>query len=300
MANTQSYHLNTIENKHTFDISAFVCAYDFSSKPTWTAQWEQYDFSQIFLVLQGTGSYTTPTASYPLSPGMMFYRPAGQRSIYEWDTDEVKFGIISFVCPSKAMEVFEKAPILLQESERSTLLDVIKAGVHICEPMRHDQPLIGMRYKENTPDAVLDFIRASLERFFAMLYCRTMGIDLLREQSEKANQYHDSTQLVEDIKRHLAANLSKQITIREICEAFGVGQTALMKKFRAYTGMGIMEYFTDQKIRKAKEKIRTTAQSFTDISESLGFSSVHYFSKVFKQKTGMTPTEFSRYVSKYG
>lgn len=289
---------NPMENKHTFDISAFVCAYDFSSKPQWQPQWEQYDFSQIFLVLEGTGSYTTQSASHPLSPGMMFYRPAGQESIYEWNTEQVKFGIISFVCTSKAMKTFEETPILLHESERTTLLDVIKAGVHICEPLRKDQSFVGMRYKENTPDAVLDFIRASLERFFAMLYCRMMGFDLLREQSEKANRHIDSTQLIEDVKSHFAERLSMQLSVQDICATFGVGQTALMKKFHAQTGMGLMEYFTDLKIRKAKEQIRTSSQSFTEISESLGFSSVNYFSKVFKQKTGMTPTEFSRYVSK--
>ena len=42
------YHKNPIENKHTFDISAFVCAFDFQSKPMWEPVWEQYDFSQIF------------------------------------------------------------------------------------------------------------------------------------------------------------------------------------------------------------------------------------------------------------
>jgi len=192
----KSIYKNPMENKHTFDISAFVCAYDFSSKPQWEPQWEQYDFSQIFLVLEGAGTYTTQESSFPISPGVMFYRPAGKSSIYEWDTEKVRFGIISFVCASPAMSAFEKAPVFLQESERSTLLDVIKTGVHICEPMRSDQAFVGMQYKSGTPDAVLDFIRASLERFFAMLYCRMMGFDLLREQSEKANQYLDSTQLV--------------------------------------------------------------------------------------------------------
>ncbi|MBQ9806309.1 MAG: AraC family transcriptional regulator [Clostridia bacterium] len=300
MANTRSYHLNPIENRHTFDISAFVCAYDFASKPPFVPCWEQYDFSQIFLVLEGSGTYTTQENSFPLSPGMMFYRPAGQRSIYEWDTEKVKFGIISFVCSSPAMSVFEKAPVFLQESERSTLLDVIKAGVHICEPLRNDQPFVGMQYKPGTPDAVLDFIRASLERFFAMLYCRIMGFDLLREQTEKSNSHRDSTHLVENVKQYLAEHLSSQPSVKEICAVFGISQTALMKKFRAQTDKGLMEYFNDLKIREAKRLIRTTPKSFTEIADALGFSSVNYFSKVFKQKTGLTPTEFSRYVSKHG
>ena len=294
------YHKNPIENKHTFDISAFVCAFDFQSKPMWEPVWEQYDFSQIFLVLEGAGSYTTDLATYPVSQGMMFYRPAGGSSIYEWSTDKVRFGIISFICPSEAMKAFEKAPIPLLESELFTLLDVIKTGVNICEPLQDgDRQLLGMCYKPNTPDPVLDFIRASLERFLTMVYCRIVGIDLLREQSEKANIYFDSTQLVEDVKKYLSEHISCQITVRDICTEFGVGQTALMKKFRAGTSMGPMEYFTELKIRRAKERIRTTTRSFTEISEELGFSSVGYFSKVFKQKTGQTPTEYSRFVSKH-
>ena len=299
MANTRNYHLNPIENKHIFDISAFVCAYDFSTKPLFVPCWEQYEFSQIFLVLEGFGSYSTETERFAISPGMMFYRPAGKRSIYEWSTEKVKFGIISFVCPSSAMSAFEKAPIFLQESERSTLLDVIKAGVHICEPLRSNQPLVGMQYKPNTPDAVLDFIRASLERFLLMLYCRILEIDLFREQAEKANHHKDSTRLVEDVKQYLASHLSAQPSVKEICAAFGVSQTALMKKFRAQTDKGLMEYYGDLKIQEAKRLIRSTPKSFTEIAEALGFSSVNYFSKVFKQKTGLTPTEFSRYVSKH-
>lgn len=298
MAASPNYHLNPIENRHTFDISAFVCAYDFPSKPRFEPCWEQYKFSQIFLVLEGTGSYSTEDDTFPLSSGTVFYRPAGHSSIYEWSSEKVRFGIVSFVCSSEAMKVFEGAPIPLRESECTTLLEVIKAGARICEPLQPGQGLTGMQYKPGTPDAVLDFIRASLERFFCMLYCRISGIDLLREQSEKANSHLDSTGLVEEIKHYLAEHLSSPLTVSELCSTFGVGQTALMKKFRAQTDMGPMEYFTELRIKRARELIRTSTQSFTEISEELGFSSVAYFSKVFKQKTGLSPTEFSRYVSK--
>ena len=47
-----------------------------------------------------------------------------------------------------------------------------------------------------------------------------------------------------------------------------------------------------------KKKIQKTSDSFTEIAESLGFSSVNYFSRVFKSKTGVTPTEYSRHASK--
>jgi len=60
----------------------------------------------------------------------------------------------------------------------------------------------------------------------------------------------------------------------------------------------VIEYFTELKIIEAKKKISRSAGSFTEIAEGLGFSSLNYFSKVFRAKTGMTPTEYSRYSSK--
>ena len=61
---------------------------------------------------------------------------------------------------------------------------------------------------------------------------------------------------------------------------------------------GVIEYFNDLKIEQARLAIATTPKTFTEIAEELGFSSVGYFSKLFKAKVGMTPTAYSRYVSK--
>ena len=57
--------------------------------------------------------------------------------------------------------------------------------------------------------------------------------------------------------------------------------------------MGIIEYFTLLKINGAKEMIRTGHLNFTQISEQLGYSSIHYFSRQFKKSTGMTPSEYA-------
>ena len=45
-------------------------------------------------------------------------------------------------------------------------------------------------------------------------------------------------------------------------------------------------------VKKAKEYIRENEKNFTQISDELGFTSIHYFSRLFKKKTGMTLTEY--------
>ena len=292
------YEFNHIQKARTFDVSAFVTAYCFDKKPDPEPYWEKYDFAQIFMILEGKGTYTTENGVYPVEPGMMFYRPPHKRSSYAWDTDRVNFALISFVCNSPAMEGIGEKPFRLYEEESATLLDVIRTAARICEPVKENEFRSGMRVKENVPDVVISFIYSSLERFLAMIYCRLKNIDLLLDESQKVSKYMDESRLVAEVKHYLDEHISEQLTVNDICTFFGVSQTALMKKFRKETNQGLMEYFTERKINEAKRRIQKSSDSFTKIAEELGFSSVNYFSKVFKSKTGMTPTEYSRHVSK--
>ena len=299
MANENTFQLNIEARQKTFDVSFFVTTYYFSYKPRFEARWENYPFSQIFLILDGNGTYTTENGTYPFSKGMMLYRPAGKSSIYHWESKNARLGLISFVCQSKAMETFGEEPLLLYEEEIESLLDLIKTSARVCcDPLDNKGNFAGMRFREGTPDVVLDFIASSLERFLSMVYCRLKNINLLQDESQKVNRYIDESRLVEEIKKYLNTHITEQLTISDICAHFGISQTTAMKKFRRESNQGIMEYFAEQKILEAELRIRKTSQSFAEIAEGLGFSSANYFSRVFKAKTGMTPTEYSTYASK--
>ena len=54
-----------------------------------------------------------------------------------------------------------------------------------------------------------------------------------------------------------------------------------------------MDYFSRMKITAAREMIREGRLNFTQISEKLGFQSVHYFSRRFRSLTGMSPSEYA-------
>lgn len=292
------YEFNTIRNRKCFDVSAILTAYQFDLPGSGDFYWEQYNFSQIFLVLEGQGIYRTEQGDYPFGPGMMFYRPANCRSGYSWEPGPIKFALISFVCSSTAMEDLGVKPLPLQEEESATLLDVIRTTVRVCEPLKDNDSRLGMRVRDNVPDVVLSFIYASLERFLALVYCRIRGIRLLTDDAQKVSRYINDSAMVVQLKEYLEANIHRGLEIAELCDRFGISRTALMRKFCRETGTSIMAYFTDRKVELAKQRIRESTDSFTTIAESLGFGSVHYFSKVFKTRTGVTPTEYSRRVSK--
>ena len=69
--------------------------------------------------------------------------------------------------------------------------------------------------------------------------------------------------------------------------------------FKKNVGVSIMDYFTKIKIEQAMKLIAEGELSFRTISERLGFESPEYFSRVFKRKTGLTPTEYAKEQSKW-
>ena len=57
-------------------------------------------------------------------------------------------------------------------------------------------------------------------------------------------------------------------------------------------------YFISLKIDAAKDMICNTDLNFTQIAENLGFTTIHYFSKLFKDKVGISPSEYAKAIYK--
>ncbi len=98
------------------------------------------------------------------------------------------------------------------------------------------------------------------------------------------------------ILQYMEENTRERLTVESICRTFSLSPTTLKKLFSASLGCGAMSYFLDCRIREAKKLIREEELNFSAIAAELRFASVHHFSRIFKQKTDMTPTEYARSV----
>jgi AraC-like DNA-binding protein len=64
--------------------------------------------------------------------------------------------------------------------------------------------------------------------------------------------------------------------------------------FKKYTGVPPVQYHMDLKVLRAKEMLLYSEKSIKEISYELGFQSIYYFSRVFKNKLGFSPSEFRK------
>ncbi len=76
-------------------------------------------------------------------------------------------------------------------------------------------------------------------------------------------------------------------------ERVGISEVYLRKLFMAHEHTSPKQYLLGRRIAKAEQLLTDTALSVTAIAEECGFSSVYHFCRAFKQKTGVTPTEYA-------
>lgn len=83
-----------------------------------------------------------------------------------------------------------------------------------------------------------------------------------------------------------------QMGIPFLYQELGVSRASLYNKLKALTGMGANDYITKLRIERAIFLLTNSKLSINEISEQTGFSTSRYFSTVFKQYTGYSPTQY--------
>ena len=100
-------------------------------------------------------------------------------------------------------------------------------------------------------------------------------------------------QFVLKLNRFIRENLSNtMLGVDMIVDHMNVSRTTLFNKMNNLVGASTNKYIRRIRIDIAKEMLSKTNKSVGTIAEETGFSESQYFSTVFKQETGMTPSQF--------
>lgn len=100
-------------------------------------------------------------------------------------------------------------------------------------------------------------------------------------------------EIVESIKHYMTENLASQITMESIADSLSFNVSYLSKLFKKVVGQSPMQYLVELRMNKAKHLLISQPQmSVRQISEILGFEDQHYFSRVFKNYTDLSPIQF--------
>ena len=99
---------------------------------------------------------------------------------------------------------------------------------------------------------------------------------------------------IEQAKEIINKNLKEKITLEYVAKEVFLSPFYLSRLFKSCTGMKFSEYVVQQRINAAKKQLLTTNESIETISLSVGYSEPNSFRRLFKKKTGVSPSTFRR------
>ncbi|AIQ56595.1 response regulator transcription factor [Paenibacillus borealis] len=91
---------------------------------------------------------------------------------------------------------------------------------------------------------------------------------------------------------YIDEHLLEEVTLARTAEAIHVSVSHLSRQFLKETGQHFNEYMTAKKMLLARRLLRESNRKVYEVAEELGYANPHYFSKLFKDDTGLTPLEF--------
>lgn len=110
-------------------------------------------------------------------------------------------------------------------------------------------------------------------------------------------QEHYESTLLNEILVFINNNVYKAFTVEDVCNKFSISRSSLQNLFKTNIQITPKQYISNVKLNQAKIMIHEHKRTISEISDILGFTSIHYFSRKFKLQYGMSPTEYAKSIT---
>ncbi|MBR2327530.1 MAG: helix-turn-helix transcriptional regulator [Clostridia bacterium] len=281
------------------NVTGIYTLHYFEYSKTYNFEGETHPFWELVYVDRGNVSVIADKQIYRLNQGEIIFHKPNEFHAIKAMGDYANTVVISFETKSPAMVFFENKVLKLNKSQREIIFKIISEGKNTFS-----EPLNIVELTEMTKREIIDFgslqlIKLYMEELFIQLI-RSNSVLKAREKNPQWRKQDGGGDVFGIIVDYLERNTDKNVTIDDVCNQFFFSKTYIKTLFKQKTGKGMINYFNDLKIKKAKQLISLGEFTFTEIAEILSYGSVHYFSRSFKEYTGMTPTEYSKSVKSTG
>ncbi|MDQ6422715.1 response regulator [Paenibacillus sp. LHD-117] len=139
----------------------------------------------------------------------------------------------------------------------------------------------------------------TLDRLFQFETIDDIHSWLRRKMFEISEHLHNKKQrknmkLIGQIQEHIEERLGSSISLKEVAQSFSFSPNYLGQLFKEETGELFSDYITRRRMELAKRLLGDTGMKVYEVADRVGASTLAYFSKQFKDYTGLTPGEYRK------
>ena len=129
-----------------------------------------------------------------------------------------------------------------------------------------------------------------------LLYLLRESVQPTGSKVKNANVVQNENEIIRQAQQYVAAHIREKLSVPMVANQVGVSASYLTVLFHKNLQISPGEYIRRIKLQESKQMIRENNLNFTQIASALQYSTVHHFSRQFKEKFGITPTEYAKSV----
>lgn len=233
---------------------------------------------EIGLIIGSKGNIIIENKKYKISEGMLFYISPNVPYLIELDSEENAYFMTVH---------FSYANVIFNDSIWNIKNETEMLPLHPVQELK-DYGYIGEIFKKLVNNW---YEKLPNYEFITKKFLEQLIFEVSESIKERRHNY--STDLkIEKVIKYMNQNVDKKITIAELSQLVRLSPTYLSEAFRDATGYSIIKFFNKMKIDKAKELIIEGDKKIKEVARLLGFSDEFYFSRMFKNIEGISPSEF--------
>ncbi len=117
---------------------------------------------------------------------------------------------------------------------------------------------------------------------------------MARKRKDRGSHVVEYNRISEITKiiRYITVNISKKITIENICERYNMSQSTFVREFKKATGMSFVQMVLSVRVRYACQQLRYTKKKIILIADEMGFYDESHFTHVFSSIVGISPAQY--------
>lgn len=120
-------------------------------------------------------------------------------------------------------------------------------------------------------------------------------IVMILRYAPKTDNINTTSNFIVEAVRYIQSNYQNPISLESVAKSCGVSKVHLSRSFKEKIGIGLNEYISIFRLKKAKELLLTRDKMLvSEIAFDCGFNDSNYFSWLFKKTYGVTPSQYRK------
>ena len=248
-----------------------------------------HDYTELVLVLSGSGIHKTQFIEYPISAGDIFVihknQYHGYRNVKNLIVATIMFKYEEFFEYNEDFILMPKFNILFTPHKTSSNKTLFPYRMYLKPDMFHIAEDYVKKLEYEQQNRLMGH-KVAMKAIFLELI-----INLVRNYRVEYNEKHKYIHNLSEIFEFIEVNYDKDINIKMLAKKAKMSYRNFQREFKRITQKSPKRYIIDKRLEKAVIMLKDKSLNITDIAMATGFSNSNYFARQFRMKFKMSPSD---------